>query len=120
MHWLEQVHEAEMSIPTDAARDVATRLGVTVESVLGRFGEHARTIVRGWNGEVEPDVLAAAVTARDFRAAAAILRDSGVDAPSLAIERLLRAAPGPAAARLRVRESARRTADATTRHRLAA
>lgn len=107
---LERVHEIEMRIPEEAALKVARELGVTVRSVLGRFGEHCRTIVRAWDGEVEPTILAEALDTSDFQAAAGLLRTRGVVAPSVVIERLLRAAPGPAASRIRAREAARRGA----------
>jgi len=113
MRILERVHEVELMVPDELAGAVASRLGVTIGAVVGRFHEHRRSIARGWEGEIGGAALDEALRAPDFRAAAAVLRGIGLDAPSAVIERVLLAAPGPAAARLRVRETARRTGRAS-------
>lgn len=116
MRRLEQVHEAEMRIPDEVALHAAQELSVTVRSVRGRFGEHARAVAQAWTGSVDPALLSEAIARPDFLAVTRCLREHGVTAPSVVLERLLRAAPGPAAGRLRVREAVRRARPAAGGH----
>ena len=110
---LERVHEAELRIPWEVARDASHELHVTVDAVLQRFREHARTVARSWPGQIDPAVVVQAVTAADFQSAAQLMRERGVVAPSVVIERILLAAPGPAASGLRSRETVRRALGAS-------
>lgn len=114
MHRLERIHDRELRLPPDAVDGAASRLGVTARSVSGRFGEHARRVERAWGGAVDAAAIAEAATMPDFRQAAGSLRAAGFDGPSIVIERLLMAAPGPAARALRAREANRRLAPSST------
>ncbi len=114
MHRLEQIHEMELRLPPEAIEEAARRLGVTQRSVSGRFGEHARRVERTWDGVINPALLPAATTMPDFKGAAESLRTAGFDGPSIVIERLLLAAPGPAARTLRAREAVRRFVPSNT------
>lgn len=114
MHHLEWIHERELRLPSEAVEAAASRLGVTARSVSGRFGEHARHVGRAWDGALDAAAVTATATMPGFREAAESLRATGFDGPSIVIERLLMAAPGPAARALRAREANRRLAQSAS------